>query len=53
LASLSVNAMRKELIKMYPGYRWKQRVSSMSDGQVVAIYQRKIREESENADSKR
>lgn len=53
MASLSIIEMRKELIKMYPGYTWKQRVLSMPENQIIAIYQRKIREEAKNDNSKR
>ena len=53
MASLSVNAMRKELIKMYPGYTWKQRVLNMPENQIIAVYQRKIREGTKNDNSER
>lgn len=45
MSNLSVNEMRKELIKQYPnGTKWRLKVDKMSDNQVIAIYQRKLRE---------
>ena len=41
--SQSVSYMRDALKQMYPGsHRWAKRVDQMADGQVLAIYNRKI-----------
>ncbi len=34
----NINQMRIVLISAYPGTKWKNRVSQMSDNQVVAIF---------------
>lgn len=36
--------MRNEVLLVYPGLRWKQRVMKMSENQIVAIYMRFKRE---------
>lgn len=36
----SADEMRAYVERMYPGPRWKKRVSRMPDGQVMAIYMR-------------
>ena len=35
---MSIEYMRKSISKIYPGEKWKQKVSSMPDYQVMAIY---------------
>lgn len=35
---MSVQQMRAEIAKVYAGLSWKNKVSKMSDGQVVAVY---------------
>ena len=35
---LSIEYMRKSISKIYPGEKWKRKVSSMPDYQVMAIY---------------
>ena len=35
---MSVEQMRKSIEQVYPGGRWKDKVSKMKDGQVIAIY---------------
>lgn len=37
-----INIMRQEVAAMYPGPKWKRRVSKMADDQVTAIYLKKI-----------
>ena len=40
---MSVDAMRAVLKKQYNGvYKWVNRVNSMSDAQVIAVYKRMI-----------
>lgn len=39
---MSIAQMREEVKKLYPGKAWKEKVDSMPDHQVLAIYQRKI-----------
>lgn len=40
---MSIEQMRAEVIKLYPGEGWRRRVRDMSDAQVFAIYQKKCR----------
>ena len=35
---MTVNNMREAILKVYSGVRWKRKVASMSDGQVIAVY---------------
>ena len=35
---MDVKDMRRELLKAYPGEKWRKRVEKMSDAQVTAIY---------------
>lgn len=37
---MEVSQMRAKIIKVYPGERWRNKVSKMSDDQVIAIYHR-------------
>ena len=40
---MSIAQMRAELLKLYSGENWKKRVMQMSDAQVLAIYNKKVR----------
>lgn len=35
---MSVEQMRTAIAKVYPGEKWKTKVSYMKDGQVIAVY---------------
>lgn len=35
---MTVDQMREQIIKVYPGERWRNKVALMPDRQVVAIY---------------
>lgn len=35
---MTVDRMRSEIAKVYPGTKWESKVESMSDKQVIAIY---------------
>jgi len=35
---MSVEQMRKAVETVYPGLKWKERVSVMSNAQVIAVY---------------
>ena len=35
---MNVEAMRKEILKMYPGPNWKHKVLNMRESQVMAVY---------------
>ncbi len=35
---MTVDLMREEIIKVYPGQTWRLRVQGMEDRQVIAIY---------------
>jgi len=35
---MSLDQMRNTLLTVYPGERWKRKVSTMADGQVIAMY---------------
>lgn len=35
---MPVEQMRYKVIEVYPGEKWKQKVSKMSDNQVIAVY---------------
>ena len=39
---MTVEQMRAEVAKLYPGEKWKERVAKMSDGQILAIYKRQV-----------
>lgn len=40
---MSIEQMRAEVAKLYPGAAWKMRVQAMSDAQILAIYNKQIR----------
>ena len=40
--SMTIEQMRAEVAKLYPGASWQERVARMPDGQILAIYQRQI-----------
>jgi hypothetical protein len=40
---MSIEQMRAEVIKLYPGNGWKTRVLNMSEAQIIAIYNRQIK----------
>lgn len=40
---MSIEQMRNEVIKLYPGASWKNRVMNMSDAQILAIYNRMVK----------
>lgn len=44
MASMNVENMRTAIIGAYPGLRWKSRVNSMEDRQVIAIYNHFVRD---------
>lgn len=35
---MSIEQMRVEIVKVYPGTKWRKRVERMPDDQVLAIY---------------
>lgn len=35
---MSVDQMRNEVRKAYPGQKWYDKVSKMSDAQIIAVY---------------
>jgi len=39
---MSIEQMRAEVAKLYPGYTWKMRVQAMSDVQILAIYNKQL-----------
>ncbi len=39
---VTVELMRAEVAKLYPGDAWKNKVKSMSDAQIIAIYKRQV-----------
>ena len=39
---MSIEQMREEVKKLYPGKAWKERVDAMSDNQILALYRRKV-----------
>ncbi len=41
---MHVDEMRAELMKLYPGEKWKMKVTAMSDDQVIAIWRRMLRD---------
>lgn len=40
--SMTIEQMRLEVAKLYPGYSWRERVARMPDGQILAIYQKQV-----------
>lgn len=39
---MSIELMRKAIEKVYPNETWKKKVSKMSNGQILAIYNRML-----------
>ena len=39
---MTVELMRAEVAKLYPGDAWKNKVKGMSDAQIIAIYKRQV-----------
>ena len=39
---MSIEQMREEVKKLYPGKAWKDKVDAMSDNQILALYRRKV-----------
>ena len=37
---MTVNMMKEAIIKAYEGKKWREKVLSMSDNQVIAVYRR-------------
>jgi hypothetical protein len=42
--TVSVELMRKAILKVYPGEKWVHKVSNMSDRQIIAIYYKFLNE---------
>ena len=42
---MTVNQMRAEVAKLYPGEAWKKKVENMPDYQILALYRRKVLKE--------
>ena len=40
--SMTIEQMRFEVAKLYPGYGWRDRVAKMPDKQILAIYTGKV-----------
>lgn len=40
--SMTIEQMRAEVARLYPGKRWQERVARMPDGQILAIYKRQV-----------
>lgn len=40
--SMTIEQMRAEVAKLYPGDGWHRRVASMHDGQILAIYNKQV-----------
>ena len=40
---MSIEQMKQEIIKLYPGIGWRTRVLNMSETQVIAIYNKQIK----------
>lgn len=45
---MSIEQMRAEVANLYAGQAWKQRVMRMSDAQILAIYNRQVRDRKVN-----
>lgn len=41
--SISIDEMREEVIRAYPGDIWREKTNAMSDSQVIAIYNSIVR----------
>ena len=40
---MSIEQMRAEVAKLYTGEAWKRRVLNMSDAQIIAIYNKRVK----------
>lgn len=40
---MSIEQMRDAVMKLYSGIAWKERVKKMTDGQIIAIYNKSVR----------
>lgn len=40
--SMTIEQMRAEVAKLYPGDGWRQRVAAMHEGQILAIYNKQV-----------
>lgn len=40
---MSIEQMRNEVIKLYPGRGWQIRVLAMTDAQILAIYNKSVK----------
>ena len=40
--SMTLEQMRAEVAKLYPGYGWRDKVERMPEKQILAIYQRQV-----------
>lgn len=40
---MSIEQMRAEVIKLYPGEGWRRRALNMSDAQIFAIYNKQVK----------
>lgn len=40
---MSIEQMRNEVMKLYPGPYWQKRVMNMTDAQIFAIYSKSVR----------
>ncbi len=40
--SMTIEQMRAEVARLYPGEGWRRRVAAMPDGQILAIYNRQV-----------
>ena len=39
---MSMDQMRAAVAALYPGKRWKEKVARMPEGQILAIYNRRV-----------
>lgn len=39
---MSISQMKDEIIKLYPGDKWYNKVNKMKDSQIIAIYNKLI-----------
>ena len=42
---MSIEQMRAEVAKLYPGESWKRRARDMSDAQIFAIYNKQVKKQ--------
>ena len=40
---MSIEQMRNEVMKLYPGPCWQKRVKNMTDAQIFAIYNKSVK----------